>query len=183
MRIRSLLLVASTCALSACGVPPEESEHVPSSTGDVQQDFAFACVYAIKTQNGHYLTAVDGGGHATNAMASNRTQVGSWEEFAIIPVDLNAGTVSINAINPLTADGGGGKTRDAIKTNRTAVGAWETFKLRNRGNSTYAIQTFDGHFVTAVGGGGKPTGPDVLHTDATAIGSWEQFRLETQFCL
>lgn len=38
-----------------------------------------------------------------------------------------------------------------------------------------AIKTFNGRYVTAVGGGGRTT--DVLHTDARRIGSWEKFTL------
>jgi hypothetical protein len=37
------------------------------------------------------------------------------------------------------------------------------------------FQTYNGRYVTAVGGGGRTT--DVLHTDATRIGSWEKFTL------
>lgn len=34
------------------------------------------------------------------------------------------------------------------------------------------IRTYNGNYVTAVGGGGRET--DTLHTDATRIGSWER---------
>jgi hypothetical protein len=43
------------------------------------------------------------------------------------------------------------------------------------GPQTCAIQTVDGHYLTAVGAGGRTT--DVIHTDATRIGSWEKFTL------
>src|SRR5689334_12335534 len=43
------------------------------------------------------------------------------------------------------------------------------------GPITCAIQTYNGHYVTAVGGGGRTT--DVIHTDATRVGSWERFTL------
>jgi hypothetical protein len=39
----------------------------------------------------------------------------------------------------------------------------------------FAIRTFGGKYLTAVGGGGRIT--DVVHTNATAIGSWEKYRL------
>jgi hypothetical protein len=38
-----------------------------------------------------------------------------------------------------------------------------------------ALETVDGHYLTAVGGGGRTT--DVIHSDATRVGSWEEFRL------
>src|SRR5256885_1240516 len=43
------------------------------------------------------------------------------------------------------------------------------------GPITCAIQTFNGHYLTAVGGGDRAT--TVIHTDATRIGSWEKFTL------
>ena len=43
------------------------------------------------------------------------------------------------------------------------------------GPVTCAIQTYSGHYLTAVGGGGRIN--DVLHTDATRIGAWEKFTL------
>jgi hypothetical protein len=54
--------------------------------------------------------------------------------------------------NYLTAVNGGGldygtPTSDNIQTNRTAVEAWEQFKFIEIGNSTYAIQTVDGHYL------------------------------------
>jgi hypothetical protein len=184
MRNRSLLvaLAGASFALSACGAPTEESEQAPTSTGDVREELAFDCVYGIKTQNGHYLTALNGGGLTSNAMASNRTQIGAWEEFTFHPIDYNAAKWAIVAGDayPLTAEGGGNRTKDAIQTNRTAIGPWETFRVFAYGDRTYAFQTADGHFVTAVGGGGRTT--DVLHTNATVVGSWEHFSLETVFC-
>lgn len=62
MRNRSLLiaLASASFALSACGgAPTEEGEQAPTATGDVREELAFNCVYAIKTQNGHYLTALN----------------------------------------------------------------------------------------------------------------------------
>ncbi|MNT38113.1 hypothetical protein D3C72_1742960 [compost metagenome] len=38
-----------------------------------------------------------------------------------------------------------------------------------------AFQTYNGRYVTAVGGGGRTT--DVIHTDATQIRAWEKFTL------
>ncbi len=38
-------------------------------------------VYSIQTINGHYLTAVGGGGRTTDAIHSDATRVGSWEKF------------------------------------------------------------------------------------------------------
>ena len=39
------------------------------------------CVF--QTVNGHYLTAVGGGGRTTDTIHSDATQVGSWEKFTV----------------------------------------------------------------------------------------------------
>ena len=39
--------------------------------------------YSIETVNGHYLTAVGGGGRITDTIHSDATRVGSWEKFRI----------------------------------------------------------------------------------------------------
>jgi hypothetical protein len=38
-----------------------------------------------------------------------------------------------------------------------------------------AIKTYNGHYLTAVGGGGRIT--DTIHSDATQIQAWERFEL------
>ncbi len=43
------------------------------------------------------------------------------------------------------------------------------------GPVTCAIKTYNGHYLTAVGGGGRTT--DVIHSDTTRIGAWEKFTL------
>ena len=47
--------------------------------------------------------------------------------------------------------------------------------LLSQGFGVYAIQTINGHYLTAVGGGGRTT--DTIHSDATRVGSWERFRV------
>ena len=41
------------------------------------------------------------------------------------------------------------------------------------GGNVYDIQTYNGHFLTAVDGGNRIT--DTIHSDATRVGSWERF--------
>ena len=40
--------------------------------------------YAIKTANGHYLTAVGGGGQITDVLHTDATGVGAWEQFRLV---------------------------------------------------------------------------------------------------
>lgn len=58
----------------------------------------------------------------------------------------------------LTARDGGGHSIDAVVTNATAVGQNEKFKLTSLQPNMTAIQTLNGHYVSAVGGGGLGAG-------------------------
>ena len=40
-------------------------------------------VYDIQTIDGHYLTAVDGGGRTSDTIHSDATRVGAWEKFTV----------------------------------------------------------------------------------------------------
>jgi len=131
----------------------------------------------FKTYNGHYLTAVGGGGRTTDVLHTDATRVGSWERFTLI--DSGDGTpiirygVQTRNGNFLTAVGGGGRITDVMHSDATWLRDWEKLTLISLGGGTYVIQTIDGHYLTAVGGGGRTT--DVIHSDATRIGSWEKF--------
>jgi hypothetical protein len=41
----------------------------------------YGCVF--QTVNGHYLTAVGGGGRTTDVIHTDATRIGSWEKFAV----------------------------------------------------------------------------------------------------
>ncbi len=70
----------------------------------------------------------------------------------------------------------------ALSTGATAAGPFETFTWVwvDRSAETFALKTYDGHFVTAVHGGGIG-GPNndhsPLHTDTTDNGPWEKFTI------
>ncbi|WP_262064479.1 fascin domain-containing protein [Streptomyces sp. STR69] len=130
----------------------------------------------IQTVDGHFLTAVDGGGHTTNAIQSNRTVASTWEKFQLVPAgdNLHVGLRTSNG-NYLTAVGGGGQANaDAIHTNATVLSAWEEFRITFEPT---LIQTVNGNLLTAVSGGGRTN--EAVHTDATLsnFGSWEEFQL------
>ncbi|MGE4133323.1 MAG: hypothetical protein AB7F86_16895 [Bdellovibrionales bacterium] len=134
----------------------------------------------IQTVNGHYLTAVGGGGRITDVLHSDATRAGSWEKFTL--VDSRDGTpiirYGIRTSNGryLTAVGRGGRTTDVIHSDATWLRDWEKFTLISLGGDWYAIQTIDGHFLTAVDGGGRIY--DVIHSNATGIRAWEKFKLK-----
>jgi hypothetical protein len=140
----------------------------------------------LRTVNGYYLTAVDGGGRATDVIHTDAERIGSWERFTL--EDAGDGTQRIEPYflrttngHYLTVVGGGGRITDAMHSD--AVDAFSlsfdaqqplVFLFVGQGDGWYAIQTVGRHFLTAVGGGGRVT--DTVHTDATRVGAWEKFQ-------
>lgn len=134
----------------------------------------------IKTYNGHYLTAVGGGGRTTDVIHTDATRVGSWERFTLVDSCdgdsiINYGFQTIKGYY-LTVVGGGGRITDVIHSNATQLQAWEKIKTVSLGGGWFALQTITGNYLTAVGGGGRVT--DTIHSDATQIGNWEKFYLK-----
>jgi hypothetical protein len=134
----------------------------------------------IQTYNGHYLTAVGGGGRVDDVIHSDATHAKSWEKFTLI--DSDAGTPNIiygiRTVKGyyLTAIDGGGRIQNVMHSDATQLRDWEQFQMISLGNGYYAIRTYTGNYLTAVGGGGRIT--DVIHSDAKQIGAWEKFRLQ-----
>jgi hypothetical protein len=134
---------------------------------------------AFQTVNGHYLTAVGGGGRITDVIHTDAVKILAWEKFTLI--DSASGTpviqYGLQTVNGhyLTAVGGGGRITDVIHSDATHLQAWEKFTLNSLGSDVYDIQTINGHYLTAVGGGGRIT--DTIHSDATRVGAWEKFRV------
>ena len=85
--------------------------------------------WGIRTANGDYLTAVDGGGRTTDVIHSNATVLQAWEKFTFVPV--GGGWYGIQTIDGhyLTAvnSGGIGSAVEAIHSNATQIQAWEEF--------------------------------------------------------
>jgi hypothetical protein len=91
--------------------------------------------------------------------------------------------------NYLTAVNGGGlggpttgPTSVPLHTDATAAGPFETFTIiwLNSTYTQFALQTYDGHYMTAVNGGGLG-GPNdssaPVHTDTKKLGIWETLTL------
>jgi hypothetical protein len=146
----------------------------------------------IRTFNQHFLTALGGGGKASNAFHTDATTASTWELFSVLKTgDLGsgyrygirpAGTGGPGqVVNFLTALGGGGRGANQYPavTHFRGLASDSWFTLLRLANGAYALQTLSGNFVTAVGGGGLASG-DNLHTDATQIRAWEEFRFADQ---
>ncbi len=154
---------------------------------------------ALRTQNGHFLTAVNGGGiggpdsgPGQTALHTDATKIGAWEEFTLVWVNRNQCKFALNTSNNnfVTAINGGGiggpnDRRSPVHSDATAIGEWEHFTIfRKTSNFRVTVRTSDGrHFLTAVNGGGLGGPNDVpIHTDATSIGPWEEFTLVPPRC-
>jgi hypothetical protein len=141
--------------------------------------FANASICSLQSFDGHYLTAVGGGGRVTDVIHSDANVARAWEKFRFVEVRA-PGMPLRYAIQTMTGNyftivGGGGRVTDVIHSNATRIGAWEIVRLVSLGHSIYAIQTATGNFLTAQDSGGRVT--DVIHSNATRIGTWERFRL------
>ena len=122
--------------------------------------------YAIRSINGNYLRAVNGGGSGLNA---DRTSVNTNEQFTI--VDVGGGKVAIRTRNGyhLRAHVGGGSTLEADVPH---TGSHERFTIVDAGDGKVAFQSHYGYYVVAEGGGGG-----AANADRTTIGDWEKFDL------
>ena len=171
-------------AINACGMTPT----TPPSGPTPQPGEPYLPSIAIRTYSGNYITAVNNGGmqgSSGDVIATNRTQVGSWEKFTLVPLDASNNTFALQTMtgNYVTAVNGGGIPNGAeqpIATNRTQVGGWESLVLIQQTDGTYAIATTSRFFLTAVNGGGIPNGAgQPIATNRTALGEWETFTFDS----
>jgi hypothetical protein len=140
-------------------------------------------VSTIRTLDGHFLTAVGGGGQSSDPFHTDATAASTWEWFWVLKTgDLGSGyryairPVGI-ASDYLAASLGGGFAVQSIE--RTPLSTDSQFTLIQVSDG-YALQTPNGfNYVTAVNGGGIASGEN-LHTDATRISDWETFKIVDQ---
>ena len=158
-----------------------------------------ATYYELYTIGKRDVTAVGAGGQYEDAIHTDATNVGTWEEFRPVKCgDLGSGIEYFIIPNvvpfdgwALSAPGGGGALSDAVAT---GYGGWpeSRFKLIRQPDGTYALQTSNGsNFVTALGGGGEvqeyislpsrlselpasTASPISFHTDATQVRPWDE---------
>jgi hypothetical protein len=101
--------------------------------GDLEH---FALEPVIKTVDGFYLTAVDGGGRTSDVIHTNATQAQAWErfDFEYLEPGGDGDWYAIKTANGhyLTALGGGGhgaEVPETLHSDATKVNSWEKFKL------------------------------------------------------
>ena len=177
---RVTAIAAAATGLAALGLTGVAS----ASTGQTIVPATInTAVCTIRAFDGHYLSAIGGGGRTTDVIETNRTVPSTWETFTIVNSFDGAspphyGIRTANG-NFLTAVGGGGRTTDVIHSNATLLQAWEKFSLvplaTNGSSGWLAIQTIDGHYLTAVNSGGIGSAFEAIHSNATQIQAWEEF--------
>jgi hypothetical protein len=174
---RVTAMAAAAAGLAALGLTGVAS----ASTGQTAAPAGFTVACTIQAFDGHYLSAIGGGGRTTDVIETNRTVPSTWETFTLVPTFDSASHSGIRTAsgNFLTAVGGGGRTTDVIHSNATVLQSWEKFAfvpLSGGGSSGwYAIQTIDGHYLTAVNSGGIGSAFEAIHSNATQIQAWEEF--------
>jgi hypothetical protein len=140
--------------------------------------------FAFRTLKGHYLTAINGGGRTSHpVIVTAATTAGPWEKFKVgvmQPPAPHDKSMQTSEGFYVTAIDGGGRTSDVLHTDATQLRAWEQFRIHDLGSggvapTYFALQTFGGNYLTAVGEGGKYE--DAIHTDARQIGRWEYIRI------
>jgi hypothetical protein len=150
----------------------------------------------IKTINGHFVTAVNGGGVGgpdsgpqLAAIHTDATAIGSWETFTCARGQSNTITFQTNDGHFLTAVNGGGiggpnGNPYQLHTDASQAGPWEQFTLVFTGPGRCALRTNDGRYVSAVNRGGwgnqDPGNQFPIHTNATQPGPWETFTIVPQ---
>lgn len=91
----------------------------------------------IQSLNGHYLTAVNGGGMGnranTDPLHTDQTEIEDWEKFELVEVEPGIYAFKTLNGNTVTAVNGGGVGEAAnqlpMHTDATVASTWEQFIL------------------------------------------------------
>jgi len=138
----------------------------------------------LRTYNGNYLSAANGGGSSVNA---GPTWASTYEQFSLMnrtDSTLSHGdtvtlqTMVANNGHWFVAENGGGPG-SVLNANRLYPWSWETFtieKLNGTGSinsgDTIALKSIGGYYVSATNGGGS-----TVLVDKTAAITWEAFTI------
>jgi hypothetical protein len=145
---------------------------------------------AIKTADGHFLTAVEGGGFSgpngdpnSVALHADARSAGAWERFQWIWLDdahtkFALKTMKGTYVSAVKGGGLGGSNDGStpFHTDATRLDQDEVFMVDFDPDGKVTLRTRKGYYVGAVNGGGRG-GPNTapVHSDATTVGAWEIF--------
>jgi hypothetical protein len=147
---------------------------------------------SIRTAMNNYVTAVNGGGMTSDALHTDATQIGGWEQFRMI--DLTEGRFAptyyalyTSGSRVVTAVGAGGQYDNAIHTDGYQVGSWEELRPVKCGDVgsgyDYYIIPSNGYMLTAEDGGGRTDGYALVQGydfGEPDNASWSRFKLLRQ---
>src|SRR5205823_4521313 len=116
--------------------------------------------FAIRTYlKNTYVTARDGGRHTIDALVTAAATLGPNEKFKLTTIQPDYTTIQAPRGYYVSAVGQGGRNfppGEVLQTERTSLADDALFVLDGPGTAGGSnIQTFNGHFLTALGGGGK----------------------------
>ena len=115
-----------------------------------------------------YVTAESAG---SAALIANRTVIGRWEQFDLIPLGGDRFALRAHANNRYVCAERAGSM--PLIANRSAVGPWETFTVINNSDRTVSLRALvNGRYVTA-----ERRGLDALIANRSVLGPWEKFDL------
>jgi len=139
-------------------------EFRPVKCGDLGSGFDYYIIPNVVPADGWALSAPDGGGRISSAVAQG---YGGWPESKFKLILQPGGSYALqtsNGANFVTALGGGGQVQvyehcdpgfpgacidglsDIFHTDATQVRGWEKFRIADLGNCKYTIQTTSGFF-------------------------------------
>jgi hypothetical protein len=121
----------------------------------------------IQTQNGYFLSAVQGGGvggpdsgKGLTALHTDASKASSWEFFTLVVLDATHFALKTADGHFVTAVNGGGigstpGAQQPIVTNASVpAGSELVFRIQHTPSGTVTIKTSSGRFLTAVNAGG-----------------------------
>lgn len=132
----------------------------------------------IRTDDGHYVTAVGGGGRSSDVMHTNATRPSTWERFTLVYTGdgIHWGLRTAYGYYVTAANSGGLSSNDfpdVLHTDATVLRDWEKFTFAVDGDGKYGLRAFDGHLLSAVGGGGRTS--RAFDSNLTVLDTWEKF--------
>ncbi|WP_432969801.1 fascin domain-containing protein [Dactylosporangium sp. CA-233914] len=152
MNIRGKLLSVAVAAVAAAAT-------ILVTPSAAHATNPFTCF--IQTADGHYVTAVGGGGRTTDVMHTNATVPSTWERFTMVPMgDLFSHfalrTWSGNYVTAVNSGGLSSSTvPDVLHTDATRIGTWEQFSTVTLASGGVGIRVWDNHFLAALNGGNR----------------------------